>query len=121
MFETAPLSDRDFKMQVRLEAGTKNRQIPQEIADSVSTVFIQRGQTAPVHVSLATHLAQHIHQVAKASRNQTQILRFSTPGSVLADRNMEATLQPLVEEIRREFFGAVSAPFLSYEKAVEWL
>jgi len=34
---------------------------------------------------------------------------------------MEATLQPLVEEIRREFFGAVSAPFLSYEKAVEWL
>lgn len=121
MIRGTRLSDKDFKAQVRIEAGIGRRRIPSEIADLVSAAFVQRDLATSEHVSLAIDLAQYFQGLVKKSPGRAWLFGENTPESSLSNRQMEVALQPRVEQIRLEYFGSGSVPFNSYDRAVEWI
>jgi hypothetical protein len=117
-----------FKQRVRHEATIGEVKVQMEVADMISDVFVSRDQTTYEHVNTAVAVAKSVAEWAKLSGKKATraaladlVLGLTTPEAVLSCRQREEAVRPAVEQLRLDYFRATTVPFLSYEKAVEWL
>lgn len=117
-----------FKQLVRLEAYKRDAKASLDLVDEISDIFVDRDRATSDQISLAADVAQHQSaQVMSARRKEKRtaledlVLGLTTPEAMLSCRQREEAVRPAVEQLRRDYFGTEKVPFLSYEKAVEWL
>jgi hypothetical protein len=128
------LTASEFKQQVRLEARLKDAKapldakVPLDVVDAIADLFASQDQTTRGQIGLVLDLARYESaQVRTAQKKETRaaladlVLGLTTPEAMLSCRQREEAVRPYAEQLRRDYFGAATVPFPSYEKAVAWL